>query len=159
MPSSTIKINQAMLKQLIAETQASPRRRKNLNFHDSDQAVSHRLLIAIEPDSYIPPHCHADPNKDETITVVKGRLGLICFDQAGNVTDSVELCAAGDTIGITIPHGMWHSLVALESGSVFFETKAGPYAPPADNERVSWAPAENTPQAVDYLAGMAALFR
>lgn len=158
MTQSPLLIDNSMLEQLIAEARALPRRRKNLNFHRSNEAASHRLIIAIEPDSYIPPHCHADPSKDETITVLRGSLGLICFDEQGRVTHTATLSANGDALGVTLPHGMLHSLVALESGSVFFESKAGPYAPPAENERVSWAPAENTPEAAAYHARLRALF-
>jgi hypothetical protein len=41
---------------------------------------------------------------------------------------------------------------------VFLEAKAGPYLPPAPEEKASWAPAENSAGAAAYLAGMKALF-
>jgi cupin fold WbuC family metalloprotein len=34
-------------------------------------------------DTYIPPHRHLDPNKDETFVVLRGLLGLVLFDDAG----------------------------------------------------------------------------
>ena len=46
-----------------------------------------------------------------------------------------------------MPAGVWHTFVALEPGSVFFETKAGPWVPLTPEETAQWAPAEGTPEA------------
>jgi len=64
----------------------------------------------------------------------------------------------GASIGVDIPHGTFHSLVALAPGSVFFEAKAGPYVAACAAERAPWAPAEGTPEAVGYLEIMRRLF-
>lgn len=151
-------INQHMLNELVEEARNVPRKRKHRNFHAADNAPCHRLIIAIEPGSYIPPHCHATSSKDETITIMQGRIGMVFFDTAGKVSNTTILQAGGDVLGVTIPHGMMHSLVSLQSGSVFFEAKAGPYLPPTEAERASWAPLENTADAPAYLAQLEALF-
>ncbi|MHB0984728.1 MAG: WbuC family cupin fold metalloprotein [Sulfuricella sp.] len=150
-------INRTLFARISAEAQASPRRRKNYNFHGSDTDASHRLLNAMEPDSYIQPHRHLDANKDESIIVLSGRFGIVFFDQAGNVTEVVTLSSGGEAVGVNIPHGEFHSLVALESGSLFFEAKAGPYQALTLEEKASWAPAEGESGAVAYLAKMKAL--
>ena len=54
-----------------------PRLRRNANFHKSESEPANRLLNAIEPGSYIRPHRHLDPNKDETMVVLKGSLGML----------------------------------------------------------------------------------
>ncbi|MEN9456607.1 MAG: hypothetical protein RL210_2126 [Pseudomonadota bacterium] len=158
MLAAPIIINRQMLDELSEEARQLPRLRKHRNFHDADNAPCHRLIIAIEPGSYIPPHCHADRNKDETISIVRGRIGMVFFDAQGSVTQRLLLEAGGETQGVTIPAGMFHSLLALEPGAVFLEAKAGPYLPPADSERPAWAPLENTAEAPAYLAAMRALF-
>jgi len=158
MLAAPIIINRQMLDELSEEARQLPRLRKHRNFHDADNAPCHRLIIAIEPGSYIPPHCHADRNKDETISIVRGRIGMVFFDAQGSVTQRLLLEAGGETQGVTIPAGMFHSLLALEPGAVFLEAKAGPYLPPADSERPAWAPLENTAEAPAYLATMRALF-
>ena len=76
-------LDRALLDAVVAEAQRSPRRRMNRNFHPHDDHPAHRLLNAIEPDSYVRPHRHLDPLKDETILCVKGRLGCILFDDSG----------------------------------------------------------------------------
>jgi cupin fold WbuC family metalloprotein len=144
-------IDTALLDDLGREARALPRLRVNRNFHPSGDYPCHRLIIALEPDSYIPPHCHLDPAKDETLLILRGRIGALLFDAEGRVTEARILDAAAGCLGLTIPHGTSHTLVALERGSVFFEAKAGPYAAPVAEERPPWAPLEQTPEAIDYL--------
>jgi hypothetical protein len=49
-------IDDALLDAVCAEAAASPRRRKNRNFHPRDDHPGHRLLNALMADTYIPPH-------------------------------------------------------------------------------------------------------
>ena len=152
-------IDTSLLEATTAAARASPRRRKNHNFHTPDSEVANRLLNAVEPGSYIPPHRHLGAAKDETFVVLRGRLGVVCFDEAGDITRLAVLDAGGQIVGANIPHGTYHTLVSLAPGSVFLETKAGPYAPIGDEERAPWAPREGDPQAADYLARLERLFR
>ncbi len=151
-------IDRDFLDRISSRAKESPRRRKNHNFHASEADASHRLLNAIEPDSYIPPHCHQNVDKDETLMVVRGRIGVVIFDEHGSVTSKAMLAPGGDVAGVNIPHGVYHTLVALEPDSVFFEAKAGPYAPLTPREKASWAPAEGEPRASAYLAELKRLF-
>ncbi len=151
-------IDDALLDALTAEAAASPRRRKNHNFHPRDDHPAHRLLNAMQVDSYIPPHRHLDPDKDETFVVLRGALGVIIFDDAGNVALAKRVCAGGAAIGVDIPHGTWHTVVALEAATVFLEAKAGPYLPFTEAERAPWAPAESSTQAAAYLESLRACF-
>ena len=150
-------IDNALLDEVCAEAAASPRRRKNRNFHPADDHPAHRLLNAMQPDSYIPPHRHLDPNKDETFVVLRGLLGLVIFDDAGQIVQTAKVGAGGTAIGVDIPQGAWHTAVALEADTVFLEAKAGPYFPFTEAERALWAPAENSPEAAPYLAILKAL--
>ena len=45
----------------------------------------------------------------------------------------------------------WHTVVALESGCILLEVKAGPFDPSQPKDIASWAPEEGTPQARAYL--------
>ena len=147
-------IDQALLAEVSAEAQAAPRRRKNRNFHPRDDYPGHRLLNAIEPDSYVMPHRHLDPTKDETILCLRGKLGILVFLPNGAVHRSSVLEAGGATLGVDIPHGLFHSVVALEPGTVFFEAKAGPYVPLSPEEKAPWAPLEGSSEAAEYLAAL-----
>ncbi|MDB5802764.1 MAG: mannose-6-phosphate isomerase [Betaproteobacteria bacterium] len=151
-------ITQQMLDEVAAEAAASPRRRKNRNFHGANEDAAHRLLNALEPDSYVMPHRHLDRSKDETIVALRGRFGLVLFDENGAVRTTAVLAANAPDIGVDIAHGTFHTLVALAPGSIFFEAKAGPYVAITEAERATWAPAEGAPEARAYLERMRALF-
>lgn len=151
-------IDATLLDDLGLEARTLPRQRVNRNFHPSGDYPCHRLIIALEPGSYIPPHCHAEAAKDETLLVLRGRIGALIFDPEGCVTEARILDSGTGCLGLTIPHGTIHTLVALEQGSVFFEAKAGPYAAPVADERPSWAPLEQAPEAAIYLESLRAHF-
>lgn len=151
-------INSALLQRVSELAAASPRGRRNFNFHRSDDDASHRLLNAIEPGSYIRPHRHLNPAKDETLIVVRGRLGAVMFDEAGKVVDTSVLIAGADCCGVNVTHGTFHTVLALEPKTVFFESKAGPYRPLENAELASWAPAEGERDVAAYLAALQTLF-
>lgn len=152
MESNALKvINKQVLDQLTKLAGDNPRLRKNWNLHPHDDFPAHRLLNAMEPSSYIRPHRHLDPNKDETFLIVRGRLGVLLFDESGQVTGSAFLDATGETLGVDIPAGVYHTAVSMVHGTVFFEAKAGPYRPLTEEETAHWAPEENSAQVGDYL--------
>jgi cupin fold WbuC family metalloprotein len=147
-------IDNALLDEVCREAAASPRRRKNRNFHTHDDQPGHRLLNAMQPDSYIPPHRHLDPDKAETMVVLRGAMAVVEFDDVGEVVRLQKLGAGGTAVGVDIPHGTWHTVVALEPDTVFLEAKAGPYLPLTVDEKAPWAPAEADQSASRYLTGL-----
>lgn len=89
--------------------------------------------------------------KSPTLIVVRGRLGVVFFDEAGNITRHAVISPEGEAIGADIPDGVYHTVLALEPGSIFFEAKAGPYRPITEEEKAPWAPAEGEPKAREFL--------
>ena len=132
------------------------RRRQNLNLHDDYDDPCQRLFNAVEPGSYIRPHRHADPPRPECFLAVRGRFMLLLFDDEGQVTSRQAVAPAGPVVAAEVPAGTWHSLVALEPGSVFFEVKPGPYLPLTDKDFAPWAPAEGSGDALRYLEALCA---
>ena len=151
---SPLLIDQALLASVSGEASRSPRQRKNRNFHADDAAPAHRLLNAIEPGSYLMPHRHLDANKDETMIVLRGRLGVVFFDELGQVQQTAVLAPMGPICGVDIPHGVYHTVLALDPGTVVLEAKGGPYLPLTEAERAPWAPAEGAPQAAAYALSL-----
>lgn len=151
-------ITRQTLDALVAEAQAAPRGRKNLNFHPDNDFPAHRLLNAVEPGSYIMPHRHQDPRKDETMVCLAGALGVILFDDKGEVSSTRVLTPGGETLGVDIAHGTYHSVLALCSGTVFLEAKSGPYAALTETEIAPWAPREGSAEAAAYYKVLAAKF-
>lgn len=144
-------INQDRLDQLSREAAQSTRRRKNLNMHDDYTDPCQRLFNAIEPGTYIRPHRHSDPPKAECFMAVRGRMVLIVFDDVGEIEQVVPFGAGCDAVAIELPPGLWHTLIVQEPGSIFFETKPGPYVSLSDKDFAPWSPVEGELEADVYL--------
>ena len=59
--------------------------------------------------------------------VLRGKVRSTTYNDDGSVLESVVLCASEGRYGVGIPKGIWHKLESLESGSVVFECKEGPF--------------------------------
>ena len=128
---------------------ASPRLRQHLNIHASHDDPFQRLFIAFGMDSYVRPHRHQLAPKDETLVAVQGLLGVLVFDDAGQVVQRFQLGSerhAGAGVGpvVDMPTGAWHTVLALTPDAVLLEGKAGPFDPQAPREFANWAPEEGT---------------
>jgi cupin fold WbuC family metalloprotein len=139
-----MKITQAILDDLTAKAKESPRLRMNLDLRDSDKDGSQRMLNAIEPGSPLPIHRHRKTS--ETVVCLRGRLVEEFYDEfsrpSGNerpkverertCTETIELSPNGPVMALNIPAGQWHTVRALESGTVILEMKNGAYEPLTD---------------------------
>ena len=151
-------ITLALLSEVAGEARRSPRKRQNYNFHEMADTV-HRLLNSLEPGTYIRPHRHLNREKTETAIAVAGRIGVIFFADDGERQDWRVIAPSSEVCGVEVPPGTWHTFVALEPGSVFFEVKAGPYHPPADDELAPWAPPEGAPEAAAFELALRSFFQ
>ena len=130
-------IDSLLLDKLTAEAKASQRLRMNLDLRNSAADSSQRMLNAIEPGSVVPIHRHQKTS--ETVVVLRGRVVEDYYDDAGVLVESVVLgdCHVADaprndmpvTSALNIPAGQWHTLRALDPGTVILEMKDGPYEP------------------------------
>ena len=109
------------------------------------------MLNALEPGTYLQPHKHENPDKREVFIVLRGSLVVVFFDESGNPTDFVLLDPENGNHAVEIPVGAWHTLFALESGSVVYEVKDGPYQQLSDKNFASWAPKEGDSECNKYL--------
>lgn len=145
-----IPIDARLLDKTAAEALKSPRRRMIHRFHEHPDPVQ-RMLNAIEPDSYVMPHKHEDPDKIEVFIALRGRAAIASFDELGNVTDCVFIEPDSETIGAEIKPRTWHAILTLEPGTILYEVLEGPYTP-ADHKTFAhdWSP-----PAEDHRAGVA----
>lgn len=126
-----MKITQALLDSLTTQAQGSPRLRMNLDLRDSAEDTSQRMLNAIEPGSPLPIHRHQ--NTSETVICLRGRLVEEFYDDLERTcTERIELSPNGPVVALNIPAGQWHTVHALESGTVILEMKNGKYEPISD---------------------------
>jgi cupin fold WbuC family metalloprotein len=137
---------------LSVEAVNSPRKRAHHNLHATLTDPVQRLCVAIEPGTYIRPHRHADPLTWEVFLMLRGSAVFLAFDDTGRVQERIVLMAGGPVNAIEIPAGTWHSIASLETGSVFFEVKQGPYIAPVSANSAAWAPAEGDGECARFEA-------
>ena len=118
-------IDQFLLDSLTAQAKASPRLRMNLDLRNTPEDQSQRMLNAIEPGTVMPIHRHQ--NSSETCICLRGHFEENFYDENGNLIETIDMVPGGVVLNIEV--GQWHSLKSLESGTVLFEAKDGPYTP------------------------------
>ena len=118
-------IDTTLLDQVSAEAKDSPRLRMNYNFHQSLEDKCHRFLNAVEPGTKVEIHRH--PTKDETFILLRGKVRVLTYNDAGEILDDIILDPQEGRYGVDIPKNVWHNVECLEPGSVFFECKEGPF--------------------------------
>jgi cupin fold WbuC family metalloprotein len=149
-----IKITDEFIDNVSHKAKQSTRRRMNYNFHLNHEDPLHRLLNAMEPGTYVQPHKHENPDKFEIFLALRGRFVVFTFDDEGNITDHIILDAQQGNYGVEIAARTYHTLVSLESGSVAYEVKAGPYSASTSKDFAPWAPAEGDKAVQDYLQNL-----
>ena len=86
------------------------------------------MLNVIELGSPLPIHRHKYTS--ETMVCLRGRFVEEFYDELGRIcTDAIEMTPAGSNFLVNGPAGRWHSVRALDSGSVLLEMKDGKWAP------------------------------
>ena len=117
-------IDKSVLDDLTEEAKGSPRLRMNLDLRNSAEDMSQRMLNAIEPGSPMPIHRHK--NTSETVVCIRGRLVEEFYDELERrCTRTIELSPNGPNFVASVPAGQWHTVRALESGTVLLECKDG----------------------------------
>ena len=130
------KITQAILDELTAKAKASPRLRMNMDLRNSAEDKSQRMLNAIEPGSVLPIHRHQKTS--ETVVCLRGKLVWEFYDEVERIcTDYIELSPNGQVVALNVPAGQWHTVRALESGSIILECKDGAYEPLAPEDTLA----------------------
>ena len=124
-------IDNKVLDELSAKAKASPRLRMNLDLRNSENDGSQRMLNAIEPGS--PERIHRHQHTSETVVCLRGKVVEEFYDELERIcTDSIVLTPNGPNVAVNIPAGQWHTIRAVESGSVVLAVKDGKYEPLSD---------------------------
>ena len=127
-----MKLDKELLDSITQKAKENPRLRMNHNLHDSLDSKVQRLFNALEPGTVLPIHRHQ--NTDETYILIRGKIEVIFYDDDKNVIDRSIMCQEDGNFGVHIPKVTWHTIEIMESGSVIFEVKEGPYQPISEND-------------------------
>ena len=145
-----IKITDDIIDEVVDKSQSSLRRRYHYNFHKRDSEPIQRFLNALEPEGYVRPHKHEDPDKVEIFIILRGKILVVEFDDEGKIVDYMILDSKGENKGVEIPPKTWHSVIALEKGSVLYIIKEGPFNEKSDKILAKWSPEEGTKEAEEF---------
>jgi cupin fold WbuC family metalloprotein len=142
-------ISAKLLDELAAAAAGSSRGRTHYNLHGSAADLVQRYLVVANRASYFRPHRHT--TRAELALVVRGRLDLLAFDDAGRVTARYPLGEGSGNVAYEDGPGNWHTVVVGSDGTAFLEVKQGPYDPATSAEFAGWAPAEGDAAVARFL--------
>ena len=153
-----IKIDDALIEELIRQAVETDRKRQNYDLRTSDSDTSQRMLNALLPGTVVPIHRHKDTT--ETVVCISGHIEEILYEEvvsyegasqssAADVVvkdarmmdaqdtmrrttlvekERIMLCPSEGSYGCQVPKGAWHTVNVLEP-SVIFESKDGAFTP------------------------------
>src|SRR5437773_856487 len=81
-PLALVPFDDALLDEAAGQARSSPRKRVIVRFHELEEGL-HRMLNAIEPESYVRPHKHVAIYKPEAFVALRGSLLVIRFADDG----------------------------------------------------------------------------
>ena len=154
-------IGRCMLEQKAADATQNPRLREMHILHEGDHDPLHRMLNALQPGTYARPHRHLDPPKSEGFVILRGAAGIVLFEERGAeiLEEYILLSQARGELIADVRPGVWHTILALESDTVLYEVKPGPYSPVTDKDFAPWTPDAGSDGAADYLRGLERRFK
>lgn len=125
-------IAKKILDELTRQAKDNLRLRQAMDLRNSPEDGSQRMLNALEPGTVMPIHRHH--GSSETVVILRGKIKWFFYDNDGKETESVILDANGEQRMLNVERDRWHSLACMESGSILYESKDGPYHPLEEDE-------------------------
>jgi cupin fold WbuC family metalloprotein len=140
-------VNRAVITEMAHHAIKSERKRVHLLLHAGQNDQVQRLMIFMQPGTYVRPHHH--PRQWEMLILIQGRGSVLTFAAEGEIVGRLEMSA--DAPVVQIPARTWHGFVVLEPDTVVMELKPGPYQP---SEFAAWAPPEGDASADSFLRSL-----
>ena len=127
---------------LKSKLRESSRGRVRICAHSDGTNRLHEMIIALAATTYVRPHKHFD--KSESFHIIEGSVDVILFDDAGEITDIVELgeFGSGRSFYYRLSTATYHTLIIHSDPLVIHETTNGPFRK-GDAQFAEWAPDES----------------
>ncbi len=110
-------VGSEQLARLLETAAASTRKRSHLLLHADHQDPVQRLLIGLEPESYVRAHVHIE--QWEMMVLLRGRFDFLIFNPQAELVQRLVMSVASPVA--QIPRGTWHSGVALAPETLVLE--------------------------------------
>jgi cupin fold WbuC family metalloprotein len=140
-------VDQTLITHLKERALKAPQRRFRLCLHHSSDEPVQEMIVVHCRENYSRPHYHRAPS---SCMILEGELTVVLFDDAGHVTQRIEMGAreSGKPFTIRIGPDCWHMPVCTSKQLVFYETMTGPFERDTVNVWAPWSPAEDDPEAI-----------
>jgi len=126
---------------LVRELEAMACRYGNRNIrlclHAGPTDLFHSMVILESAGRYYRPHRHRE--KGECFHIIKGRMAVFAFDDAGAITDACAL-EPQNVFMYRVRMGMYHAVMPLSPTVIYHESKLGPFLGEKDSIFASWSP-------------------
>ena len=148
----TPQLSKNEIKKFFDLAEDSERNRAPKILHNKGDYVN-KVFNFILSDSYMQPHCHPGDEKIENMYLIEGSFALIIFNDKGVVVDSIIL-EKGKKEFIAVPAFTWHTYIMLSERVIVYEEMDGIYNASSWKEMASWAPIEDSKEALIYLKSL-----
>jgi cupin fold WbuC family metalloprotein len=145
------KLDETLFSDLLTQADLSERKRAHYCLHTEHDDPVQRMCIGLKKGTYVRPHFHGQNKKWELLLVLKGRLALVIFDQAGKIIEKLSLSPNQTIMGAEFPENTWHSIYPETDDVIILEVKPGPFTPAQASDFASWAPKEGEPSVNAFM--------
>jgi len=120
-------ISSQLLDQLSEQARECERLRISFDLRNSNRDQSQRLFNALEPGTIVPIHKHS--TSSETVALIRGSVRVYIYLDDTTLSEQFTISSQSSCPFYCIPIGVLHTIECLESGTILFECKDGPYIP------------------------------
>ena len=101
-------------------------------------------------DTYMQPHLHPGKEKTEKMYLVLGSFMLLFFDDFGKIIKK-QIIEFNSQQYVEVPPYIWHTYIMLSEKVIVYETMDGIYNKKTWKKMASWAPVENSKEALVFF--------
>jgi cupin fold WbuC family metalloprotein len=91
-------VDERQLAELLEQAASADRRRSHILLHADHQDQVQRLLIGLEPDSYVRPHVHSE--QWEMLVLLHGRLDVLIFSPQAELLQRLAMSVEAPVVQI-----------------------------------------------------------
>lgn len=139
-----LKMDKEYMESLKALAREHKDKKCTMCLHNDTREHVHQMLNVYPKGDYVRPHSH--PFKTETKMAIEGKLLVVIFDEAGEITDEFVLEKDG-IFTFRMDKGIIHTNIPL-TDVIFHEVIDGPFVGKDDSVFPEWAPTPDDEEGV-----------